>query len=521
MLTVFAAVGFVLLIGCANVANLVLVRAEGRSREVAVRAALGAGSARLLRYLLTESLVLSVVGGLAGIAVAAAGVDFLMRLAPSEIPRLSAVGINASVLAFTFALSVLAGLAFGAAPALRVATAELHGALKEGAPGSAAAGRLHRVLVVAEVALVVVLTIGAGLLIRSYSALLAVDPGFVTENVLTLRVAARADDGYIDFLHEAVARINALPGVQSAGMIRHLPLAGDTFQGESTRFSIPGRPVPDDPDELPEAYMRFAGPGYFEAMGIPLLAGRDLRASDDRESPFVFVVSRAAVERYWDGANPVGTSVNAGDDLEIQIVGMVGDVRQMSLAEEPEPVVYVSHRQISRIGMTFVVRTAVAADSLIGAIQREIWELRPGQPINDIASMSAVVGTSVAQPRFAMTLLSMFAGLALCLSAVGIYGVISYSVSKRSREIGIRMALGAEPREVLRLVVSNGFALAAFGVIVGVVGAFAATRLMASLLFGVPPVDLVTFAAVALLLLGVALIASAIPARCAPAASIP
>ncbi|MGD8330188.1 MAG: ABC transporter permease [Acidobacteriota bacterium] len=510
VLAVFVAVGLVLLIGCANIANLVLARAESRHREMAVRVALGAGRARLLAHVLAESLLLSLIGGAVGVIAALIGLRYLVSMAPQEIPRLSAVGVNGVVLAFTLGLSVLAGLAFGMAPALRVNFSRPAGTLREGRGGDGSGGRFRGALVVGEVALVVVLAIGAGLLIRTYRELLAVDPGFATDNVLTLRVSARGDDTYVDFLHQAVEHIRTLPGVEAAGMVRPLPLRADTFQGESFEFRVVGRDAPDD-GGLPEAYMRFAGPGYFEAIGIPLLAGRDFRAGDDRESPLVVIVSRAAAERYWDGDNPVGSRIAVGDE-EVPVIGMVGDVRQMSLAEEPAPVIYVSHRQVSRTGMTFVVRSAAGPASLIGAIQRAIWELRPDQPIEDIATMDTVVGASVAQPRFAMALLSLFAGLALILAAVGVYGVISYSVGRRRREIGIRIALGARPAQVLRGVVRGSLALAGLGVALGLSGAALTMRLMAGLLYGVPALDPATFGLVGGLLLGISLLASVAPA---------
>ncbi len=511
MLTVFAAVGFVLLIGCANVANLVLARTDSRSREIAVRAALGAGRARLLMQVLAESLVLAIAGGIVGVGVAVAGVRFLVSLAPGEIPRLSAVGLDGQVLGFTLALSIVTGLLFGAVPAARVGFSRLNDTLRSGGRGSASgAGRLRGFLVVAEVSLVVVLAVGAGLLIRTYDSLLEVDPGFDTANVLTLRVSARGTDGYVDFLHDAVERIRTIPGVQAAGMVRPLPLRGDTFQGEDVDFHIVGREVLDA-DDAPEAYMRFAGSGYFEAMGIPLLSGRDFAASDDRESPLVVILSREAAVRYWDGGDPVGGSIRFGEQ-EVPIVGLVGDVRQMSLSEEPGPVVYVSHRQVSRTGMTFVVRANTDPDTLIGAVQSEIWQLRSEQPIEDIASMDTVINGSVAQPRFAMALLSLFAALAVCLAAVGIYGVVSYSVGVRLREIGIRMALGAEPLAVQRLVVTSAMSKVAAGIALGLAGSVAAARLMAGLLFGVPPLDLPTFVGVGALMSTVAILACAAPA---------
>lgn len=511
MLIVFAAVGLVLLIGCANVANLVLARADSRRREVAVRAALGAGRARLLLQVLTESLLLSLAGGLLGIGVAFTGVRYLISLAPSGIPRLSAVGIDGGVLAFTLTLSVVSGLAFGAAPAFRVSLSRLSDALKDGGRGTdRAGGRFRNALVAGEIALVVILSISAGLLIRTYNELLRVDPGFDAENVLTLRVSAQASDGYIDFLHDAVERIAALPGVEGVGMVRPLPLRGDTFQGESFEFRVSGREAPDDV-QLPGAYMRFVGPGYFNALGIPLLSGRDFTPSDDGQSPLVMIVTRAAAERYWDGDNPVGGAIMVGNQ-EVAVVGMVGDVRQMTLAEEPDPVVYVSHRQVPRVGMTFVVRSSADPGALIGAIQREIWDLRADQPIEDIATMDTVIGASVAQPRFAMALLSLFAALALCLAAVGIYGVVSYSVGRRRREIGIRMALGAEPAQVVRLVVGGALLVACGGIALGLIGAAASTRLMEGLLFGVRALDVWTFALVAMALFMVSVMAALLPA---------
>jgi len=510
VLTVFAAVGLVLLIGCANVANLVLARADSRTREIAVRVALGAGRGRLLTQVLSESLLLSLAGGVVGSAAAIAGLRFLVALAPGGIPRLSAVAIDGSVLAFTLLLSVITGLVFGVAPALRVALGAAGAGMRGGRGTTASRGRLQNTLVAGEIALVVVLTIGAGLLIRTYNELLTVDPGFDTENVLTLRVSAQADDGYVDFLHQAVERIATLPGVESVGMVRPLPLGNDTFQGEGLEFTIVGREAIDAPD-LPEAYLRFVGPGYFDAIGIPMLSGRDIAAGDDAQSPFVVIVSRALAERYWDGEDPVGDAISIGD-TELRVVGMVGDVRQMTLAEEAAPAIYVAHRQVSRLGMTFVVRSSVSPSSLVGAIQREIWALRPDQPIADIATMDTVIGASVAQQRFAMASLSLFSALALLLAAVGVYGVVSYVVGRRQREMGIRIALGAEPRQVLRLVVRGALVVSACGIAIGVGAALLSARLIEGLLFGVPAVDPGTFAVVGGLLFAISLLAAIAPA---------
>jgi putative ABC transport system permease protein len=475
-----------------------------------VRVALGAGRARLLVHVLTESLLLALAGGVAGTAMAFAGLRFLISMAPSEIPRLSMVAIDAGVLAFTLALSLLTGLVFGAVPAARVNLGRPGSGLRDGRGSVGGGGGFRSALVVGEIALVVMLSIGAGLLIRTYNELLDVDPGFDTDGILTLRVAARASDGYVDFLHDAVERIAALPGVEGAGMVRPLPLRGDTFQGEGLEFRIVGREAVDDAD-LPEAYLRFVGPGYFDAIGIPLLSGRDFDDRDDAEAPFVGIISRTAAERYWGDENPVGAAVAIGEQ-QVRIIGVVGDVRQMTLSEDPGPALYVSHRQVSRVGMTFVVRTAVDPASLVGAIQREIWELRPDQPIEDIATMDTVVGASVAQPRFAMALLSLFAALALVLAAVGVYGVVSYAVGRRRREIGIRIALGAEPSRVSRLVVRGSLLLAAGGIALGAAGAVLSTRLMAGMLFGVPALDPATFITVGLLLLAISFTASVVPA---------
>jgi predicted permease len=518
MLTVFAAVGFVLLIGCANIANLLLARSEGRSKEIAVRVALGAGRGRLVRQLLTESVVLAVCGGVIGLALSIWGVRALVALAPQEIPRLSSVGIDGTVLIFTAALALLTGLAFGLVPALRAAASDPHDALKEGVRGSSAGGGRHAFrafLVTAEIALVVVLAIGAGLLIRTYSRLLEVDSGIDAENLLTLSVTAQSykypeTSQFIAFFEETIAAVRQAPGVEAAAMIRPMPLRADTFAGESFRFSIPGKP------EMPEgeergAVLRFASPGYFKTMGIPMMGGRDFTPRDDGESPFVLILNRTAAERYWPDEDPVGQTVQFGDS-SAEIIGVVGDVRQLSLAQEPTPAVYSVFTQVSRVGMTLVVRTTGDPLSTIATVQRAIWEVDPDQPITQISTMGDIVLGSVAQPRFSMTLLGVFAALALVLASVGIYGVISYSVSQRTHEIGLRMALGAETGDVLKLILRHGLMLAGTGIGVGLVGAFLVTRLLESLLFGVAAMDFVTFASVAVLLGLVALIATTVPA---------
>jgi len=518
MLTVFAAVGLVLLIGCANIANLLLARSEGRSKEIAVRVALGAGRGRLVRQLLTESVVLALCGGIIGLGLSIWGVRALVAMAPQEIPRLSSVGIDVTVLMFTAALALLTGLAFGLVPALRAAVSDPHDALKEGVRGSSAGGGRHAFrafLVTAEVALVVVLAIGAGLLIRTYSRLLQVDPGIDTENLLTLSVTAQSykypeSSQFVAFFEEIVAAVRLAPGVEGAAMVRPMPLRADTFAGESFRFSIPGKPETPEGEER-RAVLRFVSPGYFKTMGIPMMGGRDFTPRDDGESPFVLVINRTAADRYWPDEDPVGQPIQFGD-TSAEIIGVVGDVRQLSLAQEPTPAVYSAFTQVSRVGMTLVVRTTGDPLSAVATVQRAIWEVDPDQPITQISTMGDLVLGSVAQPRFSMTLLGVFAGLALVLASVGIYGVISYSVSQRTHEIGLRMALGAETGDVLKLILRHGLVLAGTGIGVGLVGAFLVTRLLESLLFGVAAVDLMTFAFVAVLLGLVALIATTVPA---------
>ena len=513
MLMIFVAVGMVLLIACVNVANLVLARAESRTREIAVRAALGAGRGRLARQLLVESVLLAAIGGLAGVALAGWGLPVLIALAPGDIPRLSTVRLDAPVLAFTAAISLLAGVIFGLVPVWRFRAGRLYQPLKDAARGSTASGtRVRDILVVGQMALVVVVAAGAGLLVRSYDALVRVEPGFDSANVLTLRVAARATDGYVRFFQEAVENIRSLPGVDAAGLVRPLPLAGDTFRGESIGFTIPGRPVPAD-DEEPEAFLRFIGPGYFETLGIPFHAGRDFTARDHDDAPMVFIASRAFAERYFEGEDVTDEAIQVFDGQTARIVGMVGDVRQMSLSEEPQPVLYAAHTQIARVGMTIVVRTSVAPESLVGPIQRQIWQLRPNQPINDVASMETIVQRSVAQPRFSMTLMSLFAGLAMVLAAVGIYGVVSYMVSQRSREIGVRMALGATREDVARLVLGQSLRWTVVGLALGMAAALVASRFVGSLLYGIGATDPVAFASAAVALLVIGAIASLIPAR--------
>ncbi|MGH7571209.1 MAG: ABC transporter permease [Gemmatimonadota bacterium] len=517
LLAVFGGVALLLLIACANVANVSLARAEERSRDQAVRAALGASRRRIAEGFLLEALLLGLAGGIVGMVLAIVGVEALIGIAPADLPRLSAVGVNAGVLAFAFGTSLAAGLLSGIASAWRSGRLDLVSGMKDGRRPHGG-GRRRRnardLMLVGQVALVALLAIGGSLLLRSYEWLLDVDPGFEPEGVLTLSVDAGGDD-YREFLYEALDRIRAIPGVESAGMVRPLPLGPNTFKGETFGFTISGRDLPAVGDEL-EASLRIVSPGYFRTMGIPLRSGRDFTERDDRPAPDapsglgVVIVSRTMADRYWPGEDPVGSRIQIGD-AKAQIVGVVADVRQTALAEEPEPALYAPHRQVSRRGMTIVVKGGDPA-ALAGPVQRTIWDLRSDQPIADVQSLEAVVSGSLARPRFATTLLATFAALALLLEGVGVYGFIATSVARRHREIGIRRALGAREGDVFQAVLARGVQLAATGVLLGVLIAGGATRIVESLLYGIGRFDPWSIAGASIVLLSVAAGAAAIPA---------
>ncbi len=515
LLAIFAAVGFVLLIGCANLSNLQLARFEQRHKELAIRAAIGAGRGRLLRQLLTESILLALLGGALGLLVAVWGKDLLLSFAPAGIPRLGESGLDTRALGFTLLISSLTGVIFGLAPAARLSGVELNEALKEGGKGAAGARRkgLRDILVVAEVALALVLVIGAGLVAKSLYRLLRVDPGFKAENALTLQVNVptyrepqRAQ--YVAFLQQALERVEQTPGVQAVGMVRPLPLRG---AGESTNFTVAGRP-PSPPGQEPVAARRMISPNYFRAMGIALLAGRDFNAQDRGGAQPVAIISQNLARQFFPGQDPVGRSLNLPGAARV-IVGVVADVRLQGLSLDATPTIYVPHAQDPRRGMTFVVRTDGDPLSLAGAIRSAIQTVNKDQPVIRIETMEQVVATSLGQSRFSAILLSLFAALALALAAVGIYGVMAYSVTQRTREIGLRMALGATSRDALRLVIAQGLKLALIGVALGLTGAVALTRSLKALLFGVSATDPLTFGGVAALLTVIALLACYIPAR--------
>jgi putative ABC transport system permease protein len=517
LIVLLAAVAFVLLIACANVANLLLSRAAARQKELALRAALGASRLRLIRQMLTESVLLALMGGLVGVALAYWGIHLLIGFGPDNIPRLSEITIDPRVLGFTFGISLLTGVLFGLIPALQASRPDLNDALKEGSRGSTGgrSGTFRNLFVIAEVSLALVLLIGAGLMIRSFARLQSVQTGFNPESVLTMRAQLpRKKYGephqIVDFFKQAQARIAALPGVQAVGAISYLPLAGLASRDS---FKIPGQPPPA-PGQEPGVEVRVITPTYFRAMGIPLLKGRLLDERDVKESR-VLLINETMAKKYFANQDPVGKQIEvmwdgSGPD---EIVGVVGDIREGALEKEPEPAIYWTHPREPYSGMALVVRTSGDAARFQTAIQKEIRAIDPEQPIADVRTMKEVISRSIARPRFNTLLLTIFAGVALVLASVGLYGVMNYSATQRTHEVGIRMALGATRTDIMRLVVGNGMLLTLIGIGIGVAASLGLTRVMASLLFGITATDVPTFLGVSFVLVAVALIANYIPAR--------
>ncbi len=519
LLTLLAAVCLVTLIACANVANLLLVRATRRSTEIGIRTALGASRTRLVRQLLTESLVLASVGATAGLALAATALDLIVRVAPGNVPRLSEVRIDGGVLAFTAVWTLAAAIVFGLAPALAALRPGPMQALR-GARGGASgrgAARLRRVLVAGQMAVALILLVGAGLLVKSLARLTAVDPGFRAERVLAFDVTL-PEKRYPDearqaaFTDQLLSRMRALPGAGPVGAIFGLPLTGLSF---SSSMRIAG--AAPDADE-PSAQLRVASADYFRTLGIPLVAGRLFGPEDRFGAPHAILASRAAARKIWPRGDALGQHVRFGarpgkTRIEGEVVGIVGDVRDDELGVGPRPEFYASLAQAPLSQFHVAIRTAGPPDRLSDAVRAEVGRLDPEIVVHGLSSFEAIVSRSVARPRFTARLLLLFAGMALLLSAVGIYGVIAFAVSQRTREIGIRMALGADRRSVRHLVLADGMRLALAGLVLGLVGAFAASRLLSGLLFEVEPADPATHAAVALILLSVALLACWIPAR--------
>ena len=513
----FGAVGFVLLIACANVANLLLVRAAARQKEVALRTALGASRARIVRQLITESLLLALIGGVLGTLLAAWGIDLLVTLSGDTVPRTANVKIDATVLAFTFVTSLLTGLLFGLAPAFRTLKLNLTEALKEGGRSGAEGAMRNRtrsLLVVFESAIAVVLLVGAGLLVRSLIALQNTNPGFDPGNVLTMRIDLprakyNSGDKAANFFQDLENRLAAIPGVETVGLITELPLSG---QPNDIPFTVEGRPPVASNDEF-DADFRRVNEHYFQALRIPLLRGRNFTEQEVRQADKVLIVSQQLVDQVFPNENPLGKRLLTGlGDQPYEIIGVAGDIRHRSLQFQPFPAMYLPTRQPA--WMNVVIRTQGGDPlSIAGAVRNEVRAIDPEQPIAAMRPMDEWVATSVATPRYRTMLLALFAALAMVLAATGIYGVMSYSVAQRTHEIGVRMALGARQAQVLGLIIRQGMLLVVIGVVIGLAGAFALTRVMSSLLFGVGAKDPITFAIVAALLSVVALVACYLPAR--------
>ena len=521
LMVLLGAVGLVLLIACANVANLLLARAAVRQKEIALRVALGASRFRLIRQFLTESVLLGVIGGALGLALAVAGLKLLTAFIPPNIPQIKAITIDGRVLGFTVMVSLVTGLIFGLVPAIQSSLLKPIETLKEGGRDSTGTGgnRIRGFLIISEVAVSLILLIGAGLLINSFLRLRNVDPGFRTENLLTMKVVLpdlkyREPAQRAAFYTDLTRRLESVPGVKSAAVTTNLPLYR---QGNSIGITVEGKPEPPPGHPL-IVVTRIISPRYFETMSIPLLAGRHLTDQDTATSPNVVVISEAMARKHWPGEDPIGKRIAPGSVQSPEdwctVVGMVKDVRQFDLIAEPRPQMYFSYQQAGFFApRDLVVKTDVDPLSLAGTVRKTVWEVDKDQPVSNIATMDDIVAESVARQRFSMLLLAIFAGLALLLAAVGIYGVMSYTVAQRRGEIGIRMALGAGKLDVLKVTVGRSLKLVLIGVAVGLAGAFMLTRLMESLLFGVRATDPATFAAISFLLIAVALIASYVPAR--------
>ena len=521
LIVLAGAVALVLLIACVNVANLLLARSTVRERELAVRTALGAKRGQLIRQLLIESLLLGVIGGLAGLVLAVAFHKGLLALVATRIPvpRLEQVTLDWPVLAFTMLLSTVTGLIFGLAPAI-VASRSVNESLREGGRHGASprARRMLGSLVVVEVALSLVLLAGAGLLIRSFIRLQNVNPGFRAEGLLTARVSlpgARydSDQKIAGFFEEVLTRVRAIPGVQSAAGVSFLPLSGP---GIGTGFYRTDRPQPA-PGEQISTEVRPVTTNFFKTMGIPLIEGRDFTAADGIDAPLVCVVSTGLVQRAFPGENALGKRilVNAGrgEGIHCEIVGVVGDIKMGSLEGETRPAVYSPHTQLVMGLMTLVTRTGMEPTSLVSSVTGAVHAIDPQLPVADVMTMQDVVDATISRPRVVAVLLTAFAVMALLLAAVGVYGVMAYSVAQRTQEIGVRMAFGATPDSVFRMVLTHALKLVGIGVVAGLAGAGALTRLMKTLLYETEPIDPLTFGLTAVVLVAVATLASYVPAR--------
>jgi len=523
LLILLGAVGLVLLIACANVTSLMLARAAARGKEMVIRTALGARRGQIVRQLLTESVLLAGLGGAGGWLLAVWGVDLLVSLSPRDLPRLSEIGLDYQVFGFTLGVSVLTGLVFGLAPALAASKPDLNAALKEGTR-SATAGtgghRLRQTLIVAEVALALVVLIGAGLLLSSFTRLLAVKPGFDPQHLLTMRIGltdARYSKGQERrrLVSELNARLEAIPGIEGVGICDDLPIAGTD---STTRLSVEGQPSVS-PDDLLPVGLHVINPHYFDALGIRLLKGRSFTDRDDVNGPSVFVINETLARRLWppkDGKeeDPLGKRIryNSSDPWG-EVVGVVEDVKYDGLHLASSPHLYEPYQQNSWSFLAIALRSQLDQAALVAAVQREVRALDPHLPVSGVRTMDEVMAQSVATRRLVLTLFSLFASVALLLAAIGIYGVLAYSVTQRTRELGIRIALGATTRDVLRLIVGQGMKLVSLGIVIGLAGALALNQLIEKSLFGVKATDPLTLTMIALLLTAVASLACYVPAR--------
>lgn len=518
----FGAVMFVLLIACANVANLLLANAAGRQKEMAIRAALGASRLRVMRQLLTESAMLALAGGALGLLLSVWGVSLITKLLPPDFPRIREIGMDWRVLGFTLAASMLTGLLFGFAPALHVSKTDVQEAMKEtgrGSTGGLRRSRLRHGLIIAEVALSVVLLAGAGLLFRSFMRLQAVDAGFSSHQVLTARLSASGtnfpdDAATASFYDKVLQRLSTVPGVEHAGVINTLPLA----KGPTTAFRVEGRPVLTR-DNWARTNFRSVSNDYFRAMSIPLLQGRAFTAQDNQTTPFVTVINQVVAQREFPGENPIGKRITFGrvdsqqQPVWFEIVGITANIRSTELREEPDSELYFSVNQSPFGTMALVIRSNVEPASLAASVRQVVGEIDKSVPVSDVKTMDHIVSESVTQPRFNLFLLGLFSGIALLLSVAGIYGVTAYSVTQRTHELGIRIALGAQVSDVLRMIMGQGMTVIGIGIVIGLVAAFVLMRFMNSLLFGVSATDPFTFAGITAVLIGAGLLACYVPAR--------
>ena len=509
-------VAFVLLIACVNVANLLLSRVVAREKEIAVRMALGAGRWRIIRQLLIESASLAITGGAFGLLLARWAVDLLVSMAPPDIPRREDIGVDVGALGFTFLVSLLTAIFFGLLPALQATRANLTDALKEGSRSGFRRQRLRGVLVVAEIALALVLLVGSGLLLHSLIRLNNVNPGFDTENLLTMRVwvpapEARNAQQIVNFYQQILDRLEMLPGAKSAALTSSVPFVGS--YSWSTNFEVEGQPV--EPGREPMAGWRLVSPAYFQTMGIPLRAGRAFTDRDTLGSIGVTIINESFARQYIPNVDPIGRTIipKWRPERPRQIVGVVSDFKHRGLARDAAPEIYVPYTQQTWSSMALVVRTNAETEKVQVPVQKAIWEVDQSAPISLIVTMKQILGDQLSHSRFTTLLLGIFSALALVMATVGIYGVISYGVSRRTHEIGIRMALGSQRLDVLRMVIWQGMRLTLAGVVLGLAAALALTRVIQSLLFEVSSTDPATFGALALLLVGVAFIACYIPAR--------